>query len=130
MEPFEGGPGTPTEKQQDAKLASRSTAIGATAWATALFIIALFIVGGGGLLVLGVGVMSLMTWAALVSPILIVNGILLHRMRQYQTDKATQRMTTFGDVLITTGAIGLSALSAAVSFVYCSTEFSKVLIHH
>ncbi len=130
MEPFQGGPGTPTNEQQDREFASRSKVMAAAVWATALFIIALLIVGGGGLLILGVGFMSLLTWAAIVSPLLFVNGILLHKLRSNQTANVAQRKTKFSIVLIATGAIGLSILSAAVSFVYCSAEFSKALIHH
>ncbi|QDU75115.1 hypothetical protein Pan97_21380 [Bremerella volcania] len=130
MEPFEGGPGQPTSEKPEEKLASRPAVMETAAWATALFILALFVVGGGGLLMLEVGWQSLLTWAVLVFPLLLASGVCLRKLRGNQRAKLAQRMSKTSAAMIATGAIGLSVLAAVVSFVYCSTEFSKALVHH
>lgn len=130
MEPFEGGPGPQASSEPDSKLASRSRVMEATSWATALFIVASFVIGGGGLLVADVGGMSLLTWAVLVFPLMLVSGVLLRKMRLNRHTKVDERMSKLSATLMTTGAIGLSILATIVSFVYCSSEFAKALIHH
>ncbi|PQO25954.1 hypothetical protein C5Y96_21105 [Blastopirellula marina] len=130
MEPFEGGPGEPTSEEQDAKLASRASVMEAAAWATSLFVIALVVIGGGGLLMLGVGLLAFATWAVLVFPLLLISGVLLRKMRRNRNAKVAERISKLSVTLMSIGTIGLSILAAIVSFVYCNVAFTKALIHH
>lgn len=129
MEPFEGGPGQPPPEKRAKRLASRTTVMEITARVTAVFILALIVIGSGGLLMLGAGWQSYVTWALLVFPLLLVNGVLLRKMRKNRHAKLAERLSKLSVILIAIGAIGFSILAAVVSFVYCSTVMPKVLFH-
>ncbi|WP_207396401.1 hypothetical protein [Bremerella alba] len=96
---------------------------------TAAFALALFIIGVGGLLMMDAGWRSFVTWALLVFPMLLVNGVLLRKLSKNRHAKLAERLSKLSVALIAIGAIGLSILAAVVSFVYCSTVLPKVLIH-
>lgn len=130
MEPFEGGPGKPSSEEGDEKLASRVRVMEITARLTSFFIVAIFVVACGGVLMIGLPWQTLLGWAVLVSPLLLLNGVLLRKMRRNQHAKLAERLSKLSVILMTIGAIVLSILSAGVSFFYCNTAFVSSFVHH
>ncbi|MEW4562819.1 hypothetical protein AB1K70_09855 [Bremerella sp. JC770] len=130
MEPFEGGPGEPTADDPEKKLASRSAVMEAAACATGVLILALLIIGSGGLLLMDLGFLTWLGWGVLVLPVVFFNGVLLRKLRRNQHAEVADRISKLSAVLMTTGAIGLSILAAAISFVYCYAAYSRVTFIH
>lgn len=126
MEPFEGGPGEADETKsvvQDDSRAQRGfqQSVGAI---VVLGILAFL--GMGFLTVLigfGIweekGLQKFTSWAAIVSPFLIINGIALWRTYRMKQTTLANQMSSGGLVLILFGLCGLSFLALLVSTVCC-----------
>jgi len=128
MEPFEGGPDRPSQNVGDRTPASRVTVMEITARLTVVFVIAMLIVAGGGVLMLGAPWQTLVTWGVLVFPLLLLNGVLLRKMNRNRHATLAARLSKLSVGFITTGAIGLSVLAAGISYFYCSTALSEMLL--
>lgn len=123
MEPFEGGPGEPSQAEHEAQnddVITHEEFLNSFGCGLALFVAAVVFVALGGLEILGLSYRTLAFWALTSCPLMILAGIMVRKLYRAQRTHFEKRMTSGGATLMMLGIVGLSLLAAVVSFYLCS----------